>query len=68
METMKVVMGFIIVGVGVVVVFAVLLTIPIWLLWNWLMPTIFGVAKVTLLQALGLNILSAILFKTSYKK
>lgn len=39
--------------------------IPVWLLWNWLMPVIFGVAKVTLLQAWGLSFLSSLLFKPS---
>ena len=32
------------------------------LLWNWLLPPLFGVREVTLLQALGLLALSRILF------
>lgn len=28
--------------------------IPAWLLWNWLMPTIFQLPKLSLIQALGL--------------
>jgi hypothetical protein len=31
-------------------------------LWNWLMPAIFGLTPITFLQALGLVILSKILF------
>lgn len=31
-------------------------------LWNWLMPMIFGLSQVTFLQALGLFVLSKILF------
>jgi len=33
------------------------------LLWNWLMPAIFGLTKLTYWQAWGLLILSSILFK-----
>lgn len=32
------------------------------LLWNWLLPPLFGVAEVTFWQALGLLVLSRILF------
>lgn len=31
-------------------------------LWNWLMPAIFGLAPITFVQALGLFVLSKILF------
>lgn len=44
---------------------SVVLAIPVWLLWNWLMPLIFGLTKVTLVQAWGLSFLSALLFKSS---
>ena len=32
------------------------------LLWNWLMPEIFGVKEITLLQAYGLTLLGNLLF------
>lgn len=32
-------------------------------LWNWLMPSIFGVVKINFFQAMGIKILSAVLFK-----
>lgn len=32
------------------------------LLWNWLMPDIFGLKEITWLQALGLNFLTGLLF------
>ena len=35
----------------------------IFLLWNWLMPTIFGFVKITFWQAIGLYILCSVLFK-----
>jgi hypothetical protein len=45
---------------GISIVFA----IPVWLLWNWLMPMIFGLTKLTLWQAWGVTFLSALLFKS----
>lgn len=42
-----------------------ILSLPTMLLWDWLMPEIFGLKEITLFQALGLNVLSAILFKTT---
>ncbi|MBX9573933.1 MAG: hypothetical protein K2X77_33870 [Candidatus Obscuribacterales bacterium] len=39
--------------------------IPLMLLWNWLVPPIFGFASVNLLQALGLSVLAEMLL-TSY--
>lgn len=51
-------------AIVVMVVVSVILAIPTMLLWNWLMPDIFGLPKVGLLQALGLNILSSILLKS----
>jgi len=39
------------------------------LLWNWLVPMLFGLTKITFLQMAGLSILIGLLFKsqTSYK-
>ena len=51
--------------VGMIVVIALILTLPTYFLWNWLMPTIFNLNKITLLQALGLNMLAGILFRNS---
>jgi hypothetical protein len=46
---------------------ALLIGGPLWLLWNWLMPTIFGLPYITFWQAVGLNILSSVLFKNYIK-
>jgi len=54
--------------ISIVFVFAIIASIPTWLLWNWLMPHIFGLPTISLLQALGLNILAGILFKSSSHK
>lgn len=43
---------------------AVLLALPIMLCWNFLMPAVFGLPKITFVQALVMNVLSALLFKS----
>lgn len=50
---------------GLMLPIAALLTIPLWGLWNWLMPIIFGLPEINLIQALGLMILSGLLFKSN---
>jgi len=55
----------IIVGVGLT---AVLFVLPTLLLWNWLMPTIFELPYINFWQALGIILLSGILFRYSYPK
>jgi len=44
------------------IVFAVAIGFVIMLLWNWLMPSLFGLATISYWQAVGLLILSKILF------
>jgi len=39
----------------------ILLSIPLCLLWNWLMPFIFGLPKLNLLETFGLSILISLL-------
>jgi hypothetical protein len=51
--------------VGLIVLAAILLALPLQLLWNWLMPTIFNLPMITFWQALGLNVMSGILFKSN---
>ena len=41
---------------------SVVLSIPVLLLWNWLMPTIFGITKITLGRAWGISLLCGLLF------
>jgi membrane protein required for beta-lactamase induction len=50
---------------GLVAIVIVLLGYPLMLLWNWLMPIIFGLPEITFWQAIGLNLLSTILFKST---
>lgn len=49
--------------IGMIAIAIVLLGYPLMLLWNWLMPNIFGLPEITFWQAIGLNLLSTILFK-----
>ena len=51
--------------IGLVAIVIVLLGYPLMLLWNWLMPNIFGLPEITFWQAIGLNFLSTILFKST---
>jgi hypothetical protein len=57
---------------GLIVLFAVaaLMSLPVMLLWDWLMPTIFGLKEITWFQAWGLLFLCGLLFKshTTVKK
>ena len=45
---------------------SIVCSIPFMLLWNWLMPDIFGLRQINLLEAFGLAMMSAILFKSNY--
>jgi hypothetical protein len=48
---------------------AALMSLPVMLLWDWLMPTIFGLKEITWFQAWGLLWLTGILFRPSvYRK
>lgn len=48
-----------------VVAIAAILSLPLMFLWNWLMPLIFGLKTITWIQAWGLMLISAILFKNN---
>jgi len=47
-----------------VCIIAILLALPIMWLWNWLMPSIFGLIKIGIFKAFGMNLLCGILFKS----
>jgi len=47
---------------AIVSLVCLLLGLPLMLLWNWLMPLIFGLSKISFWQAVGLNLLASILF------
>ncbi len=41
-------------------------SLAVMLLWNWLMPTLFGLQAISFVQSLGLLVLSKILFGRSW--
>ena len=51
--------------VFMLVLIVALLTVPTWALWNWLMPELFSLREITIIEALGVTLLSAMLFKGS---
>lgn len=61
------VIGAIVITIVILLLVAVLFAIPTLLLWNWLMPVLFGLKTITLFQAWGVNLLTSILFKSNYK-
>lgn len=66
MDKLLTAFGIAFLGLLLIIFFSCLYALPVWLLWNWLMPTIFGLTKITFLQALGLGFLSSMLFKSSH--
>lgn len=44
---------------------ALIAAIPVYFLWNWLMPTIFGLDSISYFQAWGMFWLASLLFKSS---
>jgi len=51
--------------IGLLCIIAVILGYPLMLLWNWLIPELFHLPTISFWQAIGLNILSSILFNHS---
>ena len=51
--------------IGLLILSALLLAIPTMLLWNVLLPHLFNIPAITLYEAVGINILSGILFKSN---
>ena len=51
--------------VGLLFLYALLLAFPTMILWNWLMPNIFGLIQIDIFQAIGLNFFSGILLKSN---
>jgi len=58
-QKVLIVLGFAVLGAGLLFLFGWI----VMLLWNWLMPDIFGLKRITYWQAWGLLALSTILFK-----
>lgn len=48
-----------------VIVSSLLKAFPVWLLWNWLCTSLFGLPSITFFEALGLTLLCSCLFQGS---
>ena len=49
--------------VGTLYLIALVMGLPLQLLWNWLVPGIFGLPSIGFWQAVGLNVMFGILFR-----
>ena len=49
--------------IGLLILACILFGGPLMVLWNWLMPTMFGLSEITFWQACGLQLLATLLFK-----
>lgn len=65
---MKEVIELVLISFGavlVIVLFAIVSAVPVWLLWNAVIPDIFSLPEIGLMQALALSLLSSCLFKNT---
>ena len=65
---MKEVVELVLIALGavlVIVLFAIVSAVPVWLLWNAVVPDIFSLPEIGLMQALALSLLSSCLFKST---
>lgn len=56
------IIGMIIVGICVAILFALIFGYAVMYLWNWLMPSLFGLKSISFYQAFALVLLAKILF------
>ena len=52
---------------GGVILFCALVSLPFWLMWNWLIPDIFGLPEITWLQAFGLWTFLVLIRSSNFK-
>lgn len=58
------IVGFVLLGIFTAVIFGLLFGYFIKLLWNWLMPSVFHLEKISYWQAFGLVLLARLIFGT----
>jgi hypothetical protein len=51
--------------VGVICLVALITGLPLWILWNLVMPDVFDLPHITFWQAVGLQLIASLLFKNS---
>ena len=64
MEDFFEVIGLVFAVVFIILFFSFIFAWFVMLLWNWLIPAIFGLKIITFWQAFGLNLLSGLLLKS----
>jgi hypothetical protein len=47
---------------------ALLYALPVWLIWNYIMPKIFNLPAINIIDAFLLNVLTGILFRSKEKQ
>ena len=67
MKVNKLIDGLFFVVLGILII-SVILGLPLMLLWNWTIPSLFGLSTISFWQAVSLNIISGILFRGSTPK
>lgn len=61
------IVGAIVVGLVAILLSAFITGFFVMLFWNWLMPVLFGVVKITYIQGWGISALCGTLFKGTVK-
>jgi len=56
--------GVIVIGIVLIFGLGLLTAFPVMWLWNWLMPSLFGLTTLTYWKAWGLMVLCGLLFKS----
>lgn len=64
MNSLGTVIATVILGIALIVFISFLLALPVMLLWDAVIPAIFGLPEITWLQAWGLSLLCGLLFKS----
>lgn len=64
MNSLSTAIATIVVGLALIVFLSFLLALPVMLLWDAVIPAIFGLPEITWLQAWGLSLLCGLLFKS----
>lgn len=54
--------------VAIIFLLAIVCSVPVMLLWNWLMPDLFGLKTIDLWQAIGLSLLCDLLLVKASSK
>lgn len=68
MNSLGTVVATVILGLALIVFISFLLALPVMLLWDAVIPAIFGLPEITWLQAWGLSLLCGLLFKSHITK